>query len=91
MKLFNNDIGNDYIKIINEYFNEWISIKTSEQHKDFFSKIPPTFGMFDTSILDQINHFLEIGIKVECNNIILTDFKNEIENFLEDLQYSKID
>ena len=86
MKLFNNDIENDYIGIINEYFNEWGSIKTSEQHKDFFSKIPPTFGMFETSILNQINHFLEIGVKVECNSINLTDFKHEIKNFLEDLQ-----
>ena len=86
MKLFNNDIENDYIGIINDYFNEWSSIKTSEQHKDFFSKIPPTFGMFETSILNQINHFLEIGVKVECNNINLTDFKHEIKNFLEDLQ-----
>ena len=86
MKLFNNDIENDYIGKINAYFNEWSSIKTSEQHKDFFSKIPPTFGMFDTSILNQINHFLEIGVKLECNNINLTDFKHEIKNFLEDLQ-----
>ena len=48
--------------------------------------MPPTFGMFETSILNQINHFLEIGVKVECNNIILTDFKNEVKNILEDLQ-----
>ena len=86
MKLFNNDIDNDYIKIINNYFDEWGSIKNAEDHKNFFSKIPPTFGMFETSILNQINHFLEIGVKVECNNINLTDFKHEIKNFLEDLQ-----
>ncbi len=86
MKLFNNDIENNYIKIINDYFNQWQSIKNTEQHKDFFSKMPPTFGMFETSILNQINHFLEICVKVECNNINLTDFKHEIKNFLEDLQ-----
>ena len=72
--------------MINDYFNQWQSIKNTEQHKDFFSKMPPTFGMFETSILNQINHFLEIGVKVECNNIILTDFKNEVKNILEDLQ-----
>ena len=86
MKLFNNDIDNEYIKIINNYFDEWGSIKNAEDHKNFFSKIPPTFGMFETSILNQINHFLEIGVKVECNSINLTDFKHEIKNFLEDLQ-----
>jgi hypothetical protein len=86
MKLFNNDAGNNYIEIINDYFNQWQSIKNTEQHKYFFSKMPPTFGMFETSILNQINHFLEIGVKVECNNIILTDFKNEVKNMLEDLQ-----
>ena len=86
MKLFNNDIDNNYIEIINDYFNQWQSIKNTEQHKDFFSKMPPTFGMFETSILNQINHFLEIGVKVECNDIILTDFKNEVKNILEDLQ-----
>ena len=86
MKLFNNDIENDYIEIINDYFNQWQSIKNTEQHKDFFSKMPPAFGMFETSILNQINHFLEIGVKVECNHIILTDFKNEVKNILEDLQ-----
>ena len=86
MKLFNNDTENSYIEIINDYFNQWQSIKNTEQHKDFFSKMPPTFGMFETSILNQINHFLEIGVKVECNNIILTDFKNEVKNILEDLQ-----
>ena len=86
MKLFNNDIENNYIEIINDYFNQWQSIKNTEQYKDFFSKMPPTFGMFETSILNQINHFLEIGVKVECNNIILTDFKNEVKNILEDLQ-----
>ena len=86
MKLFNNDIENNYIEIINDYFNQWQSIKNTEQHNDFFSKMPPTFGMFETSILNQINHFLEIGVKVECNDIILTDFKNEVKNILEDLQ-----
>ena len=86
MNLLNNDIENDYIEIINNYFNEWSSIKNAEDHKNFFSKIPPTFGMFETSILNQINHFLEIGVKVECNSINLTDFKHEIKNFLEDLQ-----
>ena len=86
MKLFNNDIENNYLEIINDYFNQWQSIKNTEQHKDFFSKMPPTFGMFETSILNQINHFLEIGVKVECNYIILTDFKNEVKNILEDLQ-----
>ena len=86
MKLFNNEIDNNYIEIINDYFNQWQSIKNTEQHKDFFSKMPPTFGMFETSILNQINHFLEIGVKVECNDIILTDFKNEVKNILEDLQ-----
>ena len=90
MKLFNNDIKNDYIEIINEYFNQWQSIKNAEQHKDFFSKMPPTFGMFETSILKQINHFLELGVKVECNYIILTDFKNELKNFLKDLQTKTI-
>ena len=86
MKLFNNEIENEYIEIINDYFNQWGSIKNAEDHKNFFSKIPPTFGMFETSILNQINHFLEIGVKVECNSINLTDFKHEIKNFLEDLQ-----
>ncbi len=86
MKLFNNEIENEYIEIINDYFNQWGSIKNAEDHKKFFSKIPPTFGMFETSILNQINHFLEIGVKVECNSINLTDFKHEITNFLEDLQ-----
>ena len=86
MKLFNNEIENEYIEIINDYFNQWGSIKNAEDHKNFFSKIPPTFGMFETSILNQINHFLEIGVKVECNKINLTDFKHEIKNFLEDLQ-----
>ena len=86
MKLFNNETENDYIEIINEYFNEWISIKTIEQHKEFFSKMPPFFGTYKTtSILDQINHFLEIGVKVECNNIILTDFKNELKNKIKNL------
>ena len=86
MKLFNNDTDNKYIEIINNYFNQWQSIKNAEQHKAFFAKTPPTFGMFETSILSQINHFLEIGVKVECNNILLTDFKNEVKNILEDLQ-----
>ena len=69
MKLFNNDIENNYIEIINDYFNQWQSIKNTEQHKDFFSKLPPTFGMFETSILNQINHFLEIS----CNLIEINE------------------
>ena len=87
MKLFNNDIENEYIETINNYFNQWGSIKNAEEYKNFSSKIPPFFGTYKTtSILDQINNFIEQGAKIECNEIAYKLFKDEVKNILEDLQ-----
>ena len=83
MNLLNNDIENDYIEIINNYFNEWSSIKNAEQHKDFFYKTPPKFGMFEVSILDQINNFIEQGTKIEINEITYKLFKDEVKTLLK--------
>ena len=86
MNLFKNDIDNDYLKIINDYFNEWLKIKTEEEWKIFTSKTPPKFGMFETSILNQINNFIDLGVKLECNEVTFKLFKDEIKNICEDLQ-----
>ena len=86
MNLLNNDIKNDWIEIINNYFNEWIKIKTEEEWKIFTSKTPPKFGMFEVSILDQINNFIEQGTKIEINETTYKLFKDEVKNILEDLQ-----
>ena len=87
MKLFNNDIENDYIEIINDYFNQWGSIRNAEEYKNFSSKIPPFFGTYKTtSILDQIENFIEQGTKIEINETTYKLFKDEVKNILEDLQ-----
>ena len=87
MNLFKNDIKNDYIEIINTYFNEWSKIKNAEEHKKFYSKIPPKFGTYkNIMILDQINNFIDLGVQIECNKIALIDFKDEINKICEDLQ-----
>ena len=87
MNLFKNDIKNDYIEIINNYFNEWSKIKNAEEHKIFASKTPPTFGFIDTPILQQINHFIYLGVQIECNkSVILRDFKDDIKKISKDLQ-----
>lgn len=87
MNLFNNDIKNNYIEIINNYFNEWSKIKNAEDYKMFASKTPPTFGIIDTPILQQINHFIDLGVQIECNkSVTLRDFKNDIKKISEDLQ-----
>ena len=87
MNLFKNDINNDYIEIINDYFAEWSKIKNAEEHKKFYSKIPPKFGTYKSvTILQQIDNFLNLGVQIECNKIALRDFKDEIKNICEDLQ-----
>ena len=85
MNLFKNDIDNDYLKIINDYFNEWSKIKNAEDHKKFYSKIPPTFGFIDTPILQQIKHFIDLGVQIECNKVSFRDFKDEIKTISEEL------
>ena len=86
MNLLNNDIENNYIETINNYFNEWLKIKTEEEWKIFTSKTPPKFGMFEVSILEQINNFIEQGTEIECNKVIYKLFRDEMKNILEDLQ-----
>ena len=87
MNLFKNDIENNYIEIINDYFNEWLKIKNAEEYKKFSSKIPPKFGTYENiMILEQINNFIDLGVQIECNKVALRDFKDGIKNILEDLQ-----
>lgn len=87
MNLLKNDIDNDYLKIINDYFSEWLKIKNAEDYKKFSSKIPPFFGTYKTtSILEQINNFIDLGVKLECNEVVFKLFKDEIKNICEDLQ-----
>ena len=87
MNLFKNDIKNNYIETINNYFNEWLKIKNAEEYKKFSSKIPPKFGTYENiMILDQINHFLGLGVQLECNSVVFKLFKDEIKNICEDLQ-----
>lgn len=85
MNLLKNDIQNNYIEIINKYFNEWNNIKNLEDYKRFTSKVPPFFGTYKTTtILDQIDNFIEQGLKIEVNDIMYKGFRNEIKTILED-------
>lgn len=75
-------------KIINEIYDQWDSIKTEQEYKDWFEKVAATkFGTYNNMTI------LEVMEKMECrfpNQIIKIDFIKEVTNAYQSKQIVNI-
>jgi hypothetical protein len=81
---FKNEIDNDYIERINDYFLKWHSINDEKEAKAFEDIKPPLFGTYeDRTILDQIRHFEKLKIPFSAHEVIRNQFKKEVSKIIE--------
>jgi hypothetical protein len=72
------DEGNG--KIINDLFNEWNNISTSEEYENWIKKVKNTsFGTYGTITLNQVLENFEFD-KSNVNEVKKRDFKKELNN-----------
>lgn len=81
---FKNEIENDYIDKINNYYSEWFNIKDEKDSENFKNIKPPMFGTYqETDILDQIKNFEKLEIPFQANEVNRNQFKKEISKIIE--------
>lgn len=75
-------------KIINEIYDQWVSIKTEKEYKDWSEKVAATkFGTYSNITI------LQLMEKMECrfpNQIIKKDFINEVTDAYESKESKNI-
>ena len=83
-KVDSENIGFEYAKKINNYFNKWNKIKTLQDKLDFETLDVPMFGSFENeTVLDQIERFEKLGFELFANEVVRNDFKKEVRKIID--------